>query len=170
MNVPESQGTKKIFVTVGTTQFDELVTGVLHPDMLEIMEAKGYTHLIIQIGRGPEPQIPTSLRIQITVYQLKENISSDIKDASLVISHAGAGSCLEVLSAHKPLIVVVNQKLMGNHQLELAEKLQSEKHVVMCYPETLKTTFADFNTSCLKTLPNNNQMALSNYIEKLMGF
>lgn len=170
MNMPVSQEKKKIFVTVGTTQFDELVTRVLHPDMLEIMEAQGYTHLIIQIGRGPEPQIPTSQRIQITVYHLKESISSDIKDASLVISHAGAGSCLEVLHAHKPLIVVVNQKLMGNHQLELAEKLHSERHVVMCYPETLKTTMTVFNTSSHENLPINNQMALSNYIEKLMGF
>ncbi|XP_057375948.1 UDP-N-acetylglucosamine transferase subunit ALG13 homolog [Daphnia carinata] len=170
MNMLESQGKKNIFVTVGTTQFDELVTEVLHPDMLEVMESKGYTHLIIQIGRGLEPQIPTSRRIQITLYHLKENISSDIEDSSLVISHAGAGSCLEVLNAHKPLIVVVNQKLMGNHQLELAEKLQSERHVVMCYPETLKTTLSDFDTSCLKILHINNQMALSNYIEKLMGF
>lgn len=134
------------------------------------MEDDGYTHLVLQIGRGVEPPIPISRRIQISWYHFKENISSDMEKASLIISHAGAGSCLEALSVAKPLIVVVNQKLMGNHQLELAEKLHSEGHVYMCYPETLKTTIVDFRTTKLQKFPRNNPVAFSGYLEKLMGF
>jgi UDP-N-acetylglucosamine transferase subunit ALG13 len=47
-----------------------------------------------------------------------------MRGADLVISHAGAGSVLEALHAHKSLLVVVNDSLMDNHQTELAHKMQ----------------------------------------------
>ena len=42
--------------------------------------------------------------------------------ADLVISHAGAGTCLEVLRLGKPLVVIVNKSLLGNHQVGLFAK------------------------------------------------
>jgi beta-1,4-N-acetylglucosaminyltransferase len=44
----------------------------------------------------------------------------------------GAGSCLEVLAANKPLIIVVNEDLMDNHQMELASQLYSDGHALYC--------------------------------------
>ena len=44
----------------------------------------------------------------------------------------GAGSCLEVLEAGKPLVVVVNEKLMDNHQIELAQQLYNDGHLLYC--------------------------------------
>jgi len=36
---------------------------------------------------------------------------------------------LEVLGAGKPLVVVINEDLMANHQMELASKLFDEGHL-----------------------------------------
>ena len=44
-----------------------------------------------------------------------------------MISHAGAGTCIEVLQTGKTLAVIVNDSLMDNHQVELAEKLAEVK-------------------------------------------
>ena len=48
------------------------------------------------------------------------------------VSPVGAGSCLETLEKGKPLIVVTNEKLMNNHQLELAKQLNRDGHVLCC--------------------------------------
>lgn len=50
----------------------------------------------------------------------------------LSVSSVGAGSCLETLEKGKPLIVVINEKLMNNHQLELAKQLHKDGHVLYC--------------------------------------
>ena len=47
---------KKVFVTVGTTQFDELIKIVLsdpHKKIQIALKEKGFTHLIIQSGKSP---------------------------------------------------------------------------------------------------------------------
>ena len=43
-----------------------------------------------------------------------------MRNASLIISHAGAGSIMEGLSLNKLMLVVINSSLMVNHQTELA--------------------------------------------------
>lgn len=48
------------------------------------------------------------------------------------VSVIGAGSCLETLEKGKPLIVVINDKLMDNHQLELARQLHRDGYVLYC--------------------------------------
>lgn len=49
----DNKDSKKIvFVTVGTTLFDALVRAVDTPEVKQELYAKGFTHLLIQIGRG----------------------------------------------------------------------------------------------------------------------
>lgn len=45
---------KTVFVTVGTTSFDELIGEVNTRRMLEVLKTIGCKRLIIQYGRGPE--------------------------------------------------------------------------------------------------------------------
>lgn len=91
------------------------------------------TNLSLQVGRGtvvPEPFSTESFTLD--VYRYKDSLKEDLQQADLVISHAGAGSCLESLEKGKPLVVVVNEKLMSNHQFELAKQLHKEGHLFYC--------------------------------------
>jgi len=160
---------KNVFVTVGTTSFDELIESVLENEFLQVLEEKGYSKVTLQIGRGMEPSIPNS-NIMVEWYRLKSDIVGDITSSSLVISHAGAGSCLETLEKQKPLIVVVNENLMNNHQTELASKLCAEGHVHMCTPETLCSTVAEKNLLNIVPFPHPQPQIFPNYVSKLMGY
>ena len=47
---------KTVFITVGTTQFDDLINCVLHDpnkDVLKVLKEKGYTQLTVQSGKSP---------------------------------------------------------------------------------------------------------------------
>ena len=47
---------KTVFLTVGTTQFDDLINCVLHDPnkyVLKALKEKGYTQLTIQSGKSP---------------------------------------------------------------------------------------------------------------------
>uniref|UniRef100_A0A673VEU1 UDP-N-acetylglucosamine transferase subunit ALG13 n=1 Tax=Suricata suricatta TaxID=37032 RepID=A0A673VEU1_SURSU len=124
---------KCVFVTVGTTSFDDLIACVSAHDTLQIIKSLGYDRVILQIGRGkvvPEPFRTESFALDI--YRYKDSLREDLQKADLVISHAGAGSCLETLEKGKPLVVVINEKLMNNHQLELAKQLHKDGHLFYC--------------------------------------
>ena len=120
------------------------MSAVLSGPVMDCLASLGCTSLTLQTGASAEviiPEIPEAERISIETYQYKPSLSQvsvwrsgfseiltpdllqDITDADLVISHAGAGTCIEVLQAGKTLAVIVNDSLMDNHQVELAEKL-----------------------------------------------
>ena len=51
-----------VFVTVGTTSFDALVRVVDTTEVKQELFSKGYTHLLIQMGRGS--YIPTKVYLR----------------------------------------------------------------------------------------------------------
>ena len=83
---------------------------------MERLRGKGYAEIVVQSGKSDVPST-AELPPGVTIYNYKPSLAQDIDSADLVIAHAGAGTCLEVLGAGKPLIVVVNDQLMGNHQV-----------------------------------------------------
>lgn len=119
---------KSVFVTVGTTQFDELITSVTKHCTLEALKQKGYTSMTIQMGNSIVC-IKSSNIMKISSYTFKPDIGPDMNNSDLVISHGGAGSIMQALDHRKPLLVVINEKLMNNHQYELAKKLSDEKRL-----------------------------------------
>ncbi|RVW57647.1 UDP-N-acetylglucosamine transferase subunit ALG13-like [Vitis vinifera] len=85
----------------------------------------------------------------VDYFIFSSSIADNLRSASLVISHAGSGSIFETLRLRKPLIVVVNEDLMDNHQSELAEELAERKHLFCAHPQTLFQTVASMNLESL---------------------
>lgn len=118
----------KIFVTVGTTKFDELIEAIDRVEFIDICKENGFDHIRMQIG-GYKGEIK-NVKDYVN-YVKPTEMNKEIENADLVIGHAGAGTIIEVKKKNKPLIVVVNDSLMDNHQIELATKLDSLGIVTM---------------------------------------
>lgn len=116
---------KKLFVTVGSTKFPELISQILTSEFISLLQDLQFSHLVVQAGSTTVPKIYAK-DIEIQVYAYKDSIIEDMKDAYMIISHAGSGSILEALSMNKRLLVVVNDLLMDNHQVELANELSPD--------------------------------------------
>ncbi|XP_076877366.1 UDP-N-acetylglucosamine transferase subunit ALG13 isoform X2 [Brachyhypopomus gauderio] len=160
---------KTVFVTVGTTSFDDLIVNITSSEVVKALLDLGYTDVVLQVGRGsvaPDPRSCPGLRVE--AFSFKESISDNIQLADLVISHA-AGSCLEALGAGKPLLVVVNDKLMDNHQLELAKQLQAESHLLYCTCSTLLQTLRNMDLSTLVPFLPGQPQNFANFLDKAVG-
>lgn len=94
-----------IFVTVGSTQFDELIRAVD-----QIAATGGLSEPVVcQIGNGG--YIPRHCKH----YRFKPSIDDDLEKSSLVICHGGA-TVLSLLAMEKMFIAVANTHLADDHQ------------------------------------------------------
>jgi beta-1,4-N-acetylglucosaminyltransferase len=129
---------RKVLVTVGTTEFDELLQQLDSAnDLWKELEAFNCKHVLIQRGRGTylfhnfvdqrseEGVFTTRNGIKVEIFRFHPDLAELIYQVELVISHAGAGTVLEVSSARKLMLVVVNPTLQDNHQEELANAIVS---------------------------------------------
>lgn len=149
-----------------------MVDAVCSSETLQTLHNLGCTRLIVQYGAGDESSVRGAKLDGITVesYRLKPSITEDIQKADLVISHAGAGSCLEVLKENKPLVVVINDELMGNHQIELAEQLHLDGNLFYCFPQDLRKTLTTCDFDGLKPYQKGDMTRFVNCLDELMGF
>lgn len=90
----------RVFVTVGSTQFDPLVRASLSPPVVEAVRAKGYTHLVVQCGKYSDIgglESPTGDQswdfaregVRVELWRYKATLQQEFEAADLVISHAG---------------------------------------------------------------------------------
>ncbi|XP_021282642.1 UDP-N-acetylglucosamine transferase subunit ALG13 homolog [Herrania umbratica] len=162
-----------VFVTVGTTCFDVLVKVVDSQKVKDELLRRGYTHLLIQMGRGsylPEKSIGDDGSLAVDYFTFSSSIADHLRSASLVISHAGSGSIFETLRLGKPLIVVVNEDLMDNHQSELAEELAERKHLYCARPQTLHQTIASMDLESLLPYSPGDATPVAKLINRFLGF
>ncbi|KAJ3293200.1 hypothetical protein HK104_004666 [Borealophlyctis nickersoniae] len=159
-----------VFVTVGTTRFDALVNTTLSLPLLSHMRANGFRRVILQHGNSPLPELPSLPSLSITTYTFKPSLAEDFAAADLVISHAGSGSILEALDMGKKLLVVVNETLMDNHQMELAEALAEEGVLAWSTVEGMLDKVKDGAWQGCKPYQKGNPEAFINLLKKEVGY
>jgi beta-1,4-N-acetylglucosaminyltransferase len=75
---------RNIFVTVGTTEFNNLIKKISEPEVSKILkDVLGCRKLTIQIGRGEEIDFEVD-GISVEVFDLKPSIQNEIENADLV--------------------------------------------------------------------------------------
>mmetsp|Transcript_17038 Transcript_17038/g.20533 ORF Transcript_17038/g.20533 Transcript_17038/m.20533 type:complete len:195 (-) Transcript_17038:264-848(-) len=167
-----------VFVTVGTTSFDDLIQAVDTEQMAEALASKGYEGLVLQIGRGkylPRVLVPSGYSstnprgFETEYFEFADSLGDFISKAALVISHAGSGSIFESLRASRPLVVVVNEKLMDNHQAELADELSQMKYCVSARPSDLLEKIKAFNPDALLPYTAGDPKKLAQGIDEFLG-
>ncbi|KAK6055750.1 glycosyltransferase family 28 protein [Cooperia oncophora] len=172
------------FVTVGTTKFDQLVNEVLSETCTSTLKTLGVKRITVQYGAGEwndevrqrvfggvvaDQGEGESCGIPVEYYRFKPSIHDDMKEAMVVIGHAGAGTCLECLRLQRPFIVVVNEDLMDNHQLELAKELARGEHLLYCTVNSLCSTLLSPSLFNLMPFSPPEQSLVAKFIDSRMG-
>jgi hypothetical protein len=83
---------KRVFVTVGSTKFPELVEAVLSPGILDSLCELGFVELCVQYGKDEElfrKAHQTQAKIALRGFDYSPSIEGEMKQADLIISHAG---------------------------------------------------------------------------------
>ena len=131
-----------IFVTVGTTRFDELVEA-----MDKIAPA---LHEAVIIQAGNHKYRPSNC----TYFTFDNDLLKYYDEADIVVAHGGAGITFEVLNLGKKLISVENPHVLEGHQGDLLGKLSQEGYLIWC---------RDLNT-ILNCINSARKMKVKHYI------
>lgn len=114
----------KIFATVGSTYpLDRLIK-----ELDLIGESKNYK-IFAQIGESEfKPK-----NIEFTKFLTYKEMQAKIRWANLIISHAGAGSIIDLLTSNKKFILFPRLKkyneAIDDHQLELCEAFEKTYNI-----------------------------------------
>merc|ERR1712008_244566 len=168
--------TATAIVTVGSTLFDSLIRAVDKPEFLDFLQHLKITRLQVQRGKGSfwpsnivESNHVSEQRLEVEVVEYLPDLPSHLRKAALVVSHAGAGTILDCLTAGRRLVVVPNEELMANHQIQLGDALQ-QRNLLFCFRsgELLnKLQEADFNVLC--RFPVQNSPVFRKSVCELLG-
>jgi beta-1,4-N-acetylglucosaminyltransferase len=109
-----------IFVTVGTTTFDQLIEAV----DTQLVDAK--FDVTCQIANGK--YMP-----KIKHLRFCDDFSRRLAVADVVITHGGAGTVFELLEQGKKMVVVPNLFRVDKHQTDLAKHVEQNNFGVVCW-------------------------------------
>ena len=68
---------------------------------------------------------------------------------------------------NKPLLIVINDDLMDNHQQELADELVENNYVKCTDIENFVQTLRKFETKNLQQFPQHDPLLFRNFIQNL---
>ena len=124
-------------VTVGSTKFEELIKHIDSLEVLTALRSKGIKQVVVQKGNGVYYPDNIAGEADVEVMEYSQQVPQMLKTASIVISHAGAGTVLDCLLSDRELLIVPNETLMANHQVQLAEELGRYDLVQWCHAPNL---------------------------------
>ncbi|KAK8813275.1 hypothetical protein WA158_002867 [Blastocystis sp. Blastoise] len=157
-----------VLITVGTTKFEDLIERISQEDILCLLHQMGYSKIIMQKGNGsyiPDKKIFNNNKIDIDIFDYIPSLKPYIEQADLIIGHAGAGTIIECLRAGKKLVVVINEKLMNNHQLEIANAMSSEHYLLQANCTNLISVIQDSNSFNPLPFSDANPQAFADFID-----
>jgi beta-1,4-N-acetylglucosaminyltransferase len=162
-----------IFVTVGNAiqGFERLLNAV---ERLADQGLFGCDQVVVQSGNNPGFQ---SIHCQVIQFLSLHAFTESIRQANLIICHAGAGTLLHVFKEGKVPVVMPRRKQYGehidDHQVELVEALLAESRVVPAFePEALSTAIVEANrrnTQERPPLPSRMLGLVDEAIMQLLG-
>lgn len=120
---------RALVLSGATVPYDELILAITPQIVQQLMKA-GYTKIEMQYGHSKKAfEEGPGRDPRIHGFAFDPAIGDLVAASQLVISHAGTGSILDCLrnGDRKRLVVVVNEKLMDNHQIEVAEQLNGHQ-------------------------------------------
>ncbi|GAA04676.1 PssE/Cps14G family polysaccharide biosynthesis glycosyltransferase [Photobacterium leiognathi] len=110
----------KVFVTVGTTVFDELIKNID-----KVITRLDGVSFIFQIAKGKyKPK-------NADYFDFTSDIDFFYNEADLIITHAGAGSIYRLLELNKKIIVVPNMVRVDKHQKDISTYMSEKNHVLL---------------------------------------
>lgn len=132
---------RKVVVTLGTHErytFPRLLTRLVEimPPGVDVLWQVGATHI---------ERMPVGARAQVPITELRQAM----READVIISHAGVGSALAAMQAGRRALYVPRRRAHGehvdDHQVAMARELESRDLVVA--READEVTFADLETA-----------------------
>ena len=88
-----------VFITVGSTKFNELISSIFTDHVLIAFRNKGYSNIVIQCGhsafelaekvKNGETISVSRCGMEIEIWKFKTSLDEDFERADLIISHAG---------------------------------------------------------------------------------
>jgi UDP-N-acetylglucosamine transferase subunit ALG13 len=109
-----------IFVTVGTTDFDDLVR------VMDRLAPTFGEEVIAQIGRGE--YVPAHMEY----FRFAPSLDPYYSRARVVVAHGGLGTAIEVMQRGIKLIGVSNPDRYDRHQEDLLSTLERRGHMIWC--------------------------------------
>lgn len=115
----------RVFITVGTTPFDELIR------RCDQELANGGFQCVAQMS-----EFSTYTPKNIDAFPFVKDISKHLQNADIIISHAGAGNVYSILEEHYKVIFVPNHTLKDGHQEDICNFIEKNHYASVFRLET----------------------------------
>lgn len=162
-----------MLVTVGSTKFDALISSIENPKFIQKLKKAGYTGLHVQKGKTDlesDLEKYSCESFEIKVFDYTHKWKDEIYNCNLIIGHAGAGTILDSLEHEKPIIVVVNDALMSNHQTEIAQEMKERGFILSSSTTDIVENFENLikDIKNLKKFPKHESELFKLKLEELI--